>query len=42
MPLEEANEKLAQVIGDLMKEGMEETKGIVNKNYEKKKAKKNK
>lgn len=42
MPLEEANEKLAQVIGDLMKEGMEETKGIVNKNYEKKKVKKNK
>ena len=39
MTLEEANEKLAQVIGDLMREGMEETKGIVNKNYEKKKAK---
>jgi 1-acyl-sn-glycerol-3-phosphate acyltransferase len=31
MPLEEANEKLAQVIGDLMREGMEETKGIENK-----------
>ena len=31
MPLEEANDKLAQVIGDLMREGMEETKGIENK-----------
>ena len=31
MTLEEANEKLAQVIGDLMREGMEETKGIENK-----------
>ena len=31
MSLEEANEKLAQVIGDLMREGMEETKGIENK-----------
>lgn len=42
MSLEEANEILAQVIGDLMREGMEETKGIVNKSYEKKKNKKSK
>ena len=35
MSLEEANEKLAQVIGDLMREGIEETAGIENKKKKK-------